>query len=145
MGGKTAKVLIVDDDPFVRDMLSFVLESGGYDVTVAENGFEAFEKCISDPGIEILVSDLNMPVMSGLDLTRELREHNVDIPIIVLTGDSAAASVGEAGRSGADYFLVKDESIGETILDVLERVLRAYPKPPFLGEINHLHGFSDRR
>ena len=130
MGEKTPRVLIVDDDPFVRDMLTFILEAGEYEVVVAENGFEALEKCTSDPGIELLVSDLNMPVMSGLELTRELRKHNVAIPIIVLTGDSEVAAAAEAVRSGANGYLVKDENIADAVLDALEKTLpRHRPKP----------------
>lgn len=126
MGVRTARVLVVDDDSFVRDMLTFILEAGGYDVVAAENGFEAFEKCTSDPKIELLVSDMNMPVMSGLDLTRELRKHNVHIPIVVLTGDSEVAAAKETIESGANHFLVKDENIGDTILDAVENVLSAH-------------------
>jgi CheY-like chemotaxis protein len=130
VGEKTPRVLIVDDDPFVRDMLTFILETAEYEVVVADNGFEAFEKCTSDPGIELLVSDLNMPVMSGLELTRELRKHNVAIPIIVLTGDSEVVAAGEAVRSGANGYLVKDENIADAVLDALERTLpRHQPKP----------------
>jgi len=126
MGTKTVRVLVVDDDSFVRDMLTFILEAGGYDVVAAENGFEAFEKCTSDPAIDLLVSDMNMPVMSGLDLTRELRKHNVGIPIIVLTGDSEVAAAREAVQSGANHFIVKDENIGETILDAVEKMSSAH-------------------
>jgi len=130
MGEKIPRVMIVDDDPFVRDMLTFILEAGEYEVVVAENGFEAFEKCTSDPCIELLISDLNMPVMSGLELTRELRKHNVAIPIIVLTGDSEVAAAGEAVRSGANGYLVKDENIADAVLDALEKTLpRHRPKP----------------
>ena len=130
MGEKTPKVLIVDDDPFVRDMLTFILEAGEYEVVAAENGFEAFEKCTSDPSIELLISDLNMPVMSGLELTRELRKHNVAIPIIVLTGDSEVAAAAEAVRSGANGYLVKDENIADAVLEALEKTLvRHQPKP----------------
>ena len=127
MGENTVKILIVDDDPFVRDMLTFILEAGEYEVSTAENGFEAFEKCTSDPTIGLLISDMNMPVMSGLELTRELRKQNVDIPILVLTGDGEIAAAGEAVRSGANGFLVKDENIWDTILDALAKMLAAHP------------------
>ncbi|MDD2855186.1 MAG: response regulator, partial [Desulfuromonadaceae bacterium] len=53
------KILIVDDDVFVRAMLSSILEAGGYSIIMAENGREALEKCLYDESIDLIVSDVN--------------------------------------------------------------------------------------
>jgi DNA-binding NtrC family response regulator len=125
MSEKDLKILIVDDDPFVRDILAFILDAADYAVVTAENGFEAFELCSSDPGIGLLVSDINMPVMSGLDLTKELRKHQVEIPIVVLTGDGGVAAARDALACGASEYIIKDESIQDTILSAVEKALES--------------------
>lgn len=123
---KASKILIVDDDPFVRDILAFILDAADYAVVAADNGFDAFEMCSSDPSIRLLVSDINMPVMSGLDLIRELRKHNVEIPVVVLTGDSEVAAAKEALACGASEYLIKDESIRDSLLAAVEKALESH-------------------
>ena len=117
------RILVVDDDPFVREILEFVLQAGDYAVETAEDGAQAFRKCLSNSGIDLVVSDMNMPVMSGLDLTRELRRHSMDVPIILLTGDGEVPAALRAMESGANAYLVKDENIQDTILVALEKAL----------------------
>lgn len=126
MNGEKARILIVDDDPFVREILEFVLNAEGYAVETAENGVEAMEKCIFGPELGLILSDLNMPEMGGLELTRELRNSEVDIPILVLTGGNEVQAALSAVRNGASSYLIKDEHIQETVLDAVERALREY-------------------
>lgn len=126
MSQENPRILVVDDDPFVREILELVLQDADYLVETAEGGAEAFNKCLADPGIDLIVSDMNMPGMSGLDLTMELRRNNVDIPIIVLTGDSEIPAALKAMESGANDYLVKDEDIQDTILMALEKALEEY-------------------
>ena len=120
------RILVVDDDAFVREILEFVLQAADYLVETAESGAEALEKCLSGQGIDLIVSDLNMPGMSGLELTRELRKNNVDVPIIVLTGESEISAAEKVLASGANGCLVKDEDIQETILVALEKAVKEY-------------------
>ena len=126
MSQENPRILVVDDDPFVREILEFVLQAADYLVETAEGGAEALNKCLADPGIDLIVSDMNMPGMSGLDLTMELRRNNVDIPIIVLTGDSEIPAALKAMESGANDYLVKDEDIQDMILMALEKALEEY-------------------
>lgn len=79
-------MLIVDDEPMIRDMLSKAFRShGGLNVLTAANGQEAIEN-LGKEKIDIIITDLKMPVMSGLKLLAFLNKNNLEIPVIVLTG-----------------------------------------------------------
>ncbi len=117
------KVLIADDDGFVRDMLASILETGGYEVRTAENGDDAIEKYHLEPDIGLILSDMNMPKSDGLDLIRQLRKKQNDIPIIILTANSEIRIALDAIRSGANDYLLKDENIEDTLLISVENVM----------------------
>lgn len=120
---KEEKILVVDDDPVVRDILSNILQLNDFAVEVAENGVDALEKYCENPGIELIISDMNMPEMSGLELIKELRTTKVDIPIIILTGSNEITTAINALNSGASDYLFKDENIQETLLPSVKKVL----------------------
>ena len=91
MTGK--RVLIVDDEVHIVHVVSIKLRNNGYEVISADNGAEAYElACKEKP--DIIVSDFQMPVMSGLELVEKLRECDTtqDIPVIMLTARSFAIS-----------------------------------------------------
>lgn len=117
------KILIVDDDIFVREMLSSILEASGYTIVTAENGLEALEMCIADPTIDLIVSDVNMPEMDGIQLIKEIRKQGLDVPIIMVTGVSSISVAVDALSSGAIDYVLKDEGIEETINITVKRAL----------------------
>jgi CheY-like chemotaxis protein len=82
-----ANVLVVDDDPAVRTTIRLVLERAGYRVSVASDG-RAGLTALAAGGIDLLVVDLFMPGMDGLETLREVRKHHVDLPVIVISGTS---------------------------------------------------------
>jgi len=123
---KTIKILVVDDDPFVIDMLAVILESSDYSIDTAVNGIEALQKYSADSDIGLIVSDMNMPEMNGLELIKELRNNNADVPIIILTGNDEVAVAIEAMNCGANDYLVKDENIQDTILLSVGKVLEKH-------------------
>jgi len=81
--------LIVDNDQELRDFLKDVLQAEGYTVEVAENGHEAFENLRSHPAPDLMVTDVRMPVMSGLELLEAMKKARVapKMPVIVQTGE----------------------------------------------------------
>ncbi len=117
------KILIVDDDVFVREMLSSILETSGYNVVMAENGLQALEKCIADSTIDLIVSDVNMPEMDGIQLIKAIRKQGLDVPIIMVTGVSSISVAVDALSSGAIDYVLKDEGIEETINITVKRAL----------------------
>ena len=100
------KVLLVDDDTAVRNALRRVLERRGYRVFACGSGSEALEH-LAAGGYDAMVSDVRMPGMSGLKLLRAVREHDLDLPVILVTGNPDLASATEAVEYGAFQYLIK--------------------------------------
>jgi EAL domain-containing protein (putative c-di-GMP-specific phosphodiesterase class I)/CheY-like chemotaxis protein len=111
------RVLLVDDDTAVRNALRRVLEHRGYRVVSCSSGGEALER-LAGGGYDALVSDVRMPGMSGLGLLRAVREHDLDLPVILVTGNPDLASATEAVEYGAFQYLIKpieSERLGQVI------------------------------
>lgn len=100
MALRNKKALIVDDDPFVSELLAEILASEGCAVDTAGDGNEAYNKFHADPDISVVISDLNMPGMDGLQLLRKLRDENVGVPFVMLTGNNEISSAKEAIKKG---------------------------------------------
>lgn len=100
------KVLIVDDELDILQLLSAHLTHKGYEVATARNGWEALE-ALERQGADIVITDMRMPGMSGTDLLRQVRERKPEIEVIVLTGhgtmENAIKALRESG--GFDYLL----------------------------------------
>ena len=111
-----AKVLIVDDEPSVRDLLSAVLE-GYYDVTEAESG-AALQKSFADGQPDVIVLDVNLRDANGLVLLPLIKKRWADTEVIVLTGQATMEMAMEAGRLGAYNFLSKPFENGKLLADV---------------------------
>ncbi|MEO5372655.1 MAG: response regulator [Alphaproteobacteria bacterium] len=81
------RILVVDDDPLAAEMTTVILEEAGHDVVVTGNAMDALAALEGDPGLGMVISDMNMPLVDGLELFATLREQGVEIPFILLTGD----------------------------------------------------------
>src|ERR1700683_3868229 len=79
------RILVVDDDPLVLRAYAFALFRSGWDVCSASDGDEAI-RCIRAGAFEAIVSDVAMPTMGGLDLLKAVREQDLDVPVILMTG-----------------------------------------------------------
>jgi len=115
------RILVVDDDSMAAEMTGAVLEEMGHTVLLAEDGIDAVDKLNADGGIELIVSDMNMPMVSGIDLFRELREQGNALPFILLTGDEPAGLLAAEPR--LDACLLKDFSLEESLPRVMAEVL----------------------
>jgi CheY-like chemotaxis protein len=133
-GDQPMHILIVDDDPLAGELVAALLEDAGHDCRLAENGIEALQRLAADPGIELVISDLNMPLLSGLDLLEELRERGHRLPFILLTGDDPAAI--QAGTPGLCAALMKDATLEEA-LPVLVAKLASTPGTRGPGQPGH--------
>ena len=121
-----ARVLVVDDEDAIRDLLSRSLALADYEVDAAPDGRTAVDRMrIID--YDLLITDLRMPGVDGLSVIREARRLNADIPIIIVTGHSSEASAIEAINLGVQGYLVKPFRV--------PRVLAAAAKA--LGETTH--------
>ncbi len=115
------RILVVDDDAMAGEMIGAVLEELGHVVVLAGDGVGARDTLAADAGIGLIVSDMNMPGVSGLDLFRGLREQGRRVPFILLTGD-APEHLLEL-EPGLDACLLKDFDLEETLPAVLAKVL----------------------
>ena len=82
------RILVVDDEEIVRELTVQVLVRAGYDVLAVGSARHALELVTSGERIDLVVSDVVMPELSGVDLLTELREHKPDLPVVLMTGGS---------------------------------------------------------
>ena len=114
-------ILVVDDDPLAAAMVAAVLEALGHTVLQAENAIEAAEQLNAHSDIALVVSDMNMPMVSGIDLFRELRAQGNLLPFILLTGDAPEGLLAQEPR--LDACLTKDFFLDEALPQVIAQVL----------------------
>jgi len=100
------RALIVDDDAEMRKLLGFVMRRGGFTVDLAEGGEQALT-IAAETQPDVVVTDLHMPGMGGVELLRALRARSPDLPVLVLTASGGVASAVEAMREGAEDYLTK--------------------------------------
>ena len=100
------RVLVVDDEAAIRDLLAKTLALSEYDVDVAPDGRAALERLRIIP-YDLLITDLKMPGVDGLTVIREARRLKPDIPVIIITGFSSEASAIEAVNLGVSGYLTK--------------------------------------
>ncbi len=103
-------VLVVDDDPTQRRLVQAVLDREGYAVVHAESGGEAIDRLTKGGGADVVLLDMVMPGMSGLEALAEIRTAGVTTPVIVLTANGGIDSVVKAMQAGAQDFFVKPAS-----------------------------------
>ena len=101
-----ARILVIDDDPGVRESMSRMLRGAGHTVQDAATGDEGFDLARGD-AFDVILSDMRMPGLSGLDVLRKLREVRVDASFIVMTGFGTVDSAVEAMKLGAVDFVQK--------------------------------------
>ena len=129
------KVLIVDDDPNIREVISVLLSSEGYDVDAAENGQMAIDKVYAGNEYDIICLDIMMPEMDGIEVCSRIREKS-KVPVLFLTAKSQDKDKVEAYSMGGDDFLVKPFSQTELLMKIeaLIRRHKEYDKPAGTGD-----------
>jgi DNA-binding response OmpR family regulator len=107
------RILVVDDEPSVRESVGYALEQEGFDVTLATDGEDA-EGRLSDNSFDLLILDIMMPGKSGLDICREVRAES-PVPIILLTAKDAEVDKVVGLEVGADDYVTKPFSVRELL------------------------------
>ena len=113
-------VLIVDDDPTQRRLLQAVIEKSGFSTLQADNGNTALEHALGPDGekIDVVLLDLVMPGMNGMDCLAELSKNRPELPVLVLTGKGSIDAVVSAMQAGARDFIVKPASPERMIVSI---------------------------
>jgi two-component system, OmpR family, response regulator MprA len=126
------RLLIVDDDPDVRDSLQRALGYAGYAVATAVNGADALS-CVARSPVDLIIMDLLMPMLDGFAACRALRGRGNDTPILVLTAKDAIDDRVEGLEAGADDYLVKPFALRELLARVKALLRRTQPPRELLG------------
>lgn len=117
-------ILIVEDDFELRQLFQKVLMQNGYSVKGVENGKAALA-ALEKEYVDLIISDIMMPVMDGYELVRTLREVNIQIPVLMITAKDAFDDMRMGFLSGTDDYMVKPVNVNEMVLRVGALLRRA--------------------
>jgi DNA-binding response OmpR family regulator len=115
------RILSVDDEQSVQDLVSTHLMLQGFEVRTAANGEEAI-KCLESESFDLLLLDIEMPKMNGLEVLRYMKIRHIDVHPIMLTGADDLQALNECARWGANDYLPKPYNFHE-LMDSIDRVL----------------------
>ena len=125
-------ILVVDDEENMLLTMQFILEVAGYKITTAEDGQEALERILKARNngnpVELLITDIQMPRLTGMELIDELNRLEIGIPVLVITGYGDEEMITELSSKGCDEYLDKpfdDENLVERVVNLLEGERRA--------------------
>jgi DNA-binding response OmpR family regulator len=127
----TARILVVDDEPPIVDMLAYNLERANFEVVVARDGEEALAKAHQEQP-DLIILDLMLPRLDGLEVCRALRRER-DVPIIMLTARDSEVDRVVGLELGADDYVAKPFSVRELMARVKTVLRRATPRPTDTG------------
>lgn len=111
------RILIVDDDDEIRDLLEFDISQSGYFVDTARDGMEGLNKALNN-AYDLILLDVMMPKMNGFDVCKNIRQAKLAIPILMLTAKGTIDDKTEGFDCGADDYLVKPFDIQEVLLRI---------------------------
>lgn len=118
------KILIVEDDLELRQLFARVLEKNGYRVETAADGAEAL-RILGGGYVDLIISDVMMPVMDGNAMVRALRDEGIKTPVLMITAKSSIDDMREGFLSGTDDYMVKPVNVNEMVLRVGALLRRA--------------------
>lgn len=113
-----ANILIVDDERAIRKTLSEILSYEGYKITEAENGEEGWEIFKSSKIIDLVLCDIKMPKMDGLEFLQKATELNPDIPIIMISGHGNIETAVDAVKKGAYDYISKPPDLNRMLITI---------------------------
>lgn len=139
MGEVQKRILIVDDDDEIRELLEFDVRSSGYFVDTASNGLDGLNKALNNT-YDLILLDVMMPKMNGFDVCKNIRQAKLSIPILMLTAKGTIEDKTSGFDCGADDYLVKPFDIQEVLLRIrvlLKRNTVQIDETPLSNEILH--------
>ena len=118
------RILVVDDSPLTRELIGSLLEAVGYDVVMAADGMEALDM-LANTKVDLVCSDLEMPRVDGLELTRRLKAHPTHkvLPVVILTTRGGEEDRQRGLAAGANGYITKGDLVRQDLVDVVGRLL----------------------
>lgn len=132
MAESLRKILVVDDEQNMRIALFEALSRNGYEVVVAENGLMALDVYDKNP-IDLVIADIKMPEMDGIELLGHLKGKNSDLPVVIITGYATVDNAVEAMKRGAFDYILKPFPV-EVIEDTVARVFASLDAEPIVSK-----------
>jgi CheY-like chemotaxis protein/anti-sigma regulatory factor (Ser/Thr protein kinase) len=123
--GGPARCLVVDDDPQVRDMIRDILSNAGHNVVVGVDGADGVEKFKADSGFDLVITDLAMPKLNGLQLARVCKTLRPAVPVVMLTGWGVLLTEDELAEHGVDEVLSKPVRMDQVLSAIATARTRA--------------------
>lgn len=114
-------ILVVDDELLIRDLLYDFFNEQGWNISIAENGEKALE-ILNSKNIDLVLTDLKMPVMDGLDLTSQVKESYPEIPVVIMTGYPSVDSAVSALRKKVTDYIIKPFNIKQLYKTIEENI-----------------------
>jgi len=136
VSGSIGRVLVVEDDDAVRRAVRKGLELHGFDVTLAADAEEA-QRALDARLFDVMVLDVGLPGLSGIELCRALRRRELDIPILVLSARDAVGDRVAGLEAGADDYLVKPFDLTELVARLNALLRRAELRPNVTSVLRH--------
>ena len=121
------RILIIDDDTEIRDLLEFDISSSGYYTDTASDGIEGLNKALNNK-YDIILLDVMMPKMNGFDVCKNIRQAKINVPILMLTAKGTIGDKTSGFNSGADDYLVKPFDVQEVLLRIRVLLRRTQPQ-----------------
>ncbi len=118
------RIMVVDDSPLTRELISALLEAVGYDTIAAADGAEAIH-LLTQTQVDLVVTDLEMPGLDGLELTRQIKGHDTlnRLPVIILTTRGGEEDRKRGLAVGANGYITKGDLVRQDLVDVVKRLL----------------------
>lgn len=116
-GKANGLILLVDDDRAVREVVRDTLSFAGFTVDTAQDGLEAMDK-VRQKGFDIILTDLMMPRMDGVELLKQVKQLHPDVNVIIMTGYGSIETAVEAMKNGAEDFITKPANSGELLIRI---------------------------
>lgn len=114
------RILVADDDSTILELVADMLSGKGYRVTSVNNGYEAFERILVND-YDLVILDINMPRMNGIETVKAIREQDLYAFILLISGEAESDEINEALKNGADKFLPKPFTKNK-LLNIIEKV-----------------------
>ena len=118
------KILVVEDNANVRRLMQVVLKQNGFEPILAENAMKALS-ILDEEYVDLIILDIMMPGMDGFELTREIRESKMNMPILMVSAKGEAADKRKGFIAGTDDYMVKPVNVNEMVLRVSALLRRA--------------------
>jgi CheY-like chemotaxis protein len=117
-------VLVVEDSYTVRELQRSILQAAGYRVETARDGKDGLDRVSTDTEIALVITDLEMPEMNGLELTRAIRARGdrPSLPVVIVTSRGDAEDRRRGVEAGADAYIIKQDFDQQALLDIVERL-----------------------